>query len=200
MLVVGLTGGIGSGKSSAARIFAELGATVIDTDAIARELTAPGGGALPEIRRQFGDACFTASGELDRAALRAQVFSDTAARKRLETILHPRIRAAVAQRIAATEGAPYLILVVPLLLETGAYRHIVQRVLVVDCAETEQVARTMARSGLREEEVRAIMAAQWPRRERIAQADDVVNNNGSPEVLRQQVEALHRRYLGLAEK
>lgn len=194
---IGLTGGIGCGKSSAARLFAELGAGMIDTDQIARELTAPGQPALAAIRRHFGAACFLPDGTVDRACLRRRVFSDPAARAQLEAILHPLIRQEVEKR-AGRSAAPYLLIVVPLLLETRQYRELVQRVLVIDCAEEAQVARTMQRSGLSAAEVRAIMACQLPREERLCQANDVLHNDGDQESLRQQVEKLHARYLDLA--
>lgn len=196
---VGLTGGIGCGKSSAAGMFLALGACVIDTDEIARELTRPGGKAIGAIRDAFGPEYIAADGSLDRRKMRRLVFTDPDARKKLESILHPLIREEARRRIAAA-SAPYVIVVVPLLLETGAYRDLISRIAVVDCSEALQVARTAARSGLTEEEVRAIMAAQLPRAKRLAAADDVLNNDGDLESLRRQVDALHRRYLGLARE
>lgn len=194
---IGLTGGIGSGKSSAAEIFRELGAGVVDTDAIAHELTRPGGAALTAIRGQFGAQYIAADGGLDRSKMRRLVFSDPASKKRLEAILHPRIRAESEARIAAARE-PYVIIAVPLLLETGAYNALIDRVLVVDCAEEQQVARTMQRSAITAEEVRAIMAAQLPRSERLARADDVLHNDADMAALRRQAEALHGKYLALA--
>lgn len=198
MYCIGLTGGIGSGKTSAAEEFAQLGAGVVDTDAIAHELTRPGGAAMPALREEFGAAYVAADGSLDRARMRALVFGDRDARRRLEAVLHPFIRRETMARAAAAQ-APYVLLVVPLLLETGAYRDRVQRVLVVDCSEATQIARTTARSGLSENEVRAIMAAQLSRAERVARADDVIVNEGGRDALREQVRDLHRRYLELAE-
>lgn len=198
MYCIGLTGGIGSGKTSAAEEFAQLGAGVVDTDAIAHELTRPGGAAMPALREEFGAAYVAADGSLDRARMRALVFGDRDARRRLEAVLHPLIRRETMARAAAAQ-APYVLLVVPLLLETGAYRDRVQRVLVVDCSEATQIARTTARSGLSENEVRAIMAAQLSRAERVARADDVIVNEGGRDALREQVRDLHRRYLELAE-
>jgi dephospho-CoA kinase len=192
--VVGLTGGIGSGKSAAAVLFAELGADIVDTDAIAHQLTGRGGAAIEPIRAAFGGSVITPEGALDRAAMRRLVFSDPAAKQRLEAILHPMIRVEANLRCVSAQGA-YVILVVPLLVETGSYRGRVDRILVVDCAEATQVARTMARSGLTEAEVRAIMAVQAGREARLAAADDVIDNDGGLEALRAQVEALHRRYL-----
>jgi len=197
MLVVALTGGIGSGKSTVADAFAALGAPVIDTDVIARELTAPGGAALNLVRAAFGDAVMQPDGSLDRAALRQRVFADPDARLRLEAILHPLIRQGVEQALSGLT-ARYAVIVVPLLVETGAYRDVLQRILVVDCPESTQVERVMARSGLAREEVEAILAAQATRAERLAIADDVIANTATPEDLRAMVAALHQRYLALA--
>ncbi len=196
--VVGLTGGIGSGKSAAAELFAALGAAVVDTDAIAHELTAPGGAAIAPIRAAFGDAVIGPDGALDRAAMRRLVFADAPAKARLEAILHPMIRAEAERRSAAAHS-PYVVLVVPLLVESGGYRNRVQRVAVVDCPEEVQVARVMARSGLSVQEARAIMAAQASRAERLAAADDVIDNGGEWAALRPQVERLHRLYLEIAK-
>jgi dephospho-CoA kinase len=199
MFKVGLTGGIGSGKSTVADCFASHGVPVIDTDVIARELTAPGGAALEQIRAAFGDTVLRADGTLDRAALRRRVFADSAPRRQLEAILHPRIRQAVEQRLA-TLSAPYALIVIPLLVETGGYQDLLDRVLVVDCPEDVQIARVMARSGLTHDAVRAILAAQAGRAERLAAADDVIVNTGSPEALHAEVAALHHRYQALAAK
>jgi dephospho-CoA kinase len=195
--IVGLTGGIGSGKSAAASLFEQLGAAVVDTDAIAHELTAPGGAAIDPIRTAFGDDVIDARGALDRAAMRRKVFSDAQAKARLEAILHPMIRAE-ADRRSADARAPYVVLVVPLLVESGSYRSRVQRVAVVDCPEEIQVARVMSRSGLSAEEARAIMTTQVGREARLAVADDVIDNGGELAALRPQIEALHRRYLEMA--
>ena len=197
MFVVGLTGGIGSGKSTVADLFAELGTPVIDTDSIARQLTAPGGAALDEIRAAFGEAVMQADNSLDRAALRRRVFADVAARRQLEAILHPRIRQVVEQALAKLV-APYALVVIPLLVETGSYREMLRRVLVVDCPEDLQIARVMARSGLELDEVKAILAAQVGRAERLAAADDVIVNTTSLEALRTQVATLHQRYLAFS--
>ena len=194
---VGLTGGIGSGKSAASDRFGELGAGVVDTDEISRELTAPAGAALEEIRKQFGPEFVTADGGLDRARMRRLVFADAAARRKLEAILHPLIRARTRAAIAAATQ-PYVIVVVPLLLETGACAELVQRVLVVDCEEAEQVRRTMGRSGLSAGEVREIMATQLPRAERLRRADDVLANDGDLPTLQRRVARLHAQYLDLA--
>lgn len=194
---IGITGGIGSGKSRAAEMFAELGADVIDTDEISRQMTARNGSAMPDILAAFGPGVAAADGSLDRAAMRQRIFSDPQARQKLEAILHPRIREVARSRVAAS-ATPYVLLVVPLLLETGAYHDVLRRVLVVDCDEALQVSRTIARSHLDESSVRAIMAAQMPRRERLAKADDVIHNDGDVDDLRAQVAILHAKYLELA--
>jgi dephospho-CoA kinase len=196
-LVVGLTGGIGSGKSAVAAAFEKLGATVVDTDAIAHELTAAGGAAIAEVRRQFGDASVDATGAMDRKKMRELVFSEPQQKQRLEALLHPMIRAESARRVAAAAG-PYALLVVPLLVESGGYRERVGRVLVVDCPEALQVARVRQRSGLPEEQIRRIIASQVQREKRLAAADDVIDNSGPFSALQQQVEKLHENYLRLA--
>ncbi|HEX4928215.1 MAG TPA: dephospho-CoA kinase [Burkholderiales bacterium] len=197
--VVGLTGGIGSGKSAAAEEFARLGAAVVDTDAIAHELTAPSGAAMASIRQAFGDAFVSPNGALDRRAMRQRVFADPAAKRTLEQLLHPLIRAESERRIAAAR-APYVVHVVPLLVESADYRRRVDRVLVVDAPEQTQIERVRARSGLAEAEVRAIMRSQASAAERRAAADDVIDNGGSLESLHSQVAALHQKYLRLATK
>jgi dephospho-CoA kinase len=195
-VVVGLTGGIGSGKSTLADRFQALGATVVDTDEISRRLTGPGGGAIDRLAAEFGGKYLAADGALDRAAMRRLAFEDPAARARLEAVLHPAIRAAADEALASSTG-PYAIVVVPLLYETRGYAGRVARVLVVDCPEALQVARAAARSGLAPGEVRAIMAAQWPRWRRLQMADDVVWNGGAPAALDPQCERLHRQYANL---
>ena len=197
--VIGLTGGIGSGKSAATAIFDELGAGIVDTDVIARELTRDGGAAMPAIRERFGPEYVAADGSLDRARMRRLVFQDPGAKRDLEAILHPLIRAESRARIAASDR-PYAIVVVPLLLETGAYRELTDRVLVVDSAEERQVERAARRSAITEDEVRAIMAAQLPRASRLAGADDVLSNDGSMDELRHRVTELHAKYLNLARQ
>ena len=192
--VVGLTGGIGSGKSAAAAEFERLGATVVDTDAIAHELTAAGGAAMGEIRKVFGSEILAASGALDRDKMRARVFADPAAKKALEALLHPMIHEESRRRIAGARG-PYVIHVVPLLVESPDYRSRVDRVLVIDAPEELQVERVRSRSGLSEAQVRAIVAAQATRAQRLAAADDLIENRGTIEALREQVAALHRKYL-----
>jgi dephospho-CoA kinase len=196
-LVIGLTGGIGSGKSAAADEFARLGATVVDTDAIAHELTAPGGAAISEIKRQFGDAFVDATGAMNRKRMRDLVFADAEEKQRLEALLHPMIRAESARRIASAAG-PYAVHVVPLLVESPGYRERVGRVLVVDCPEEFQVARVRQRSGLPEGEIRRIMASQVQREKRLAAADDVIDNSGTIAAMQQQVRQLHEKYVELA--
>lgn len=197
--VVGLTGGIGSGKSTVADLFVARGAALVDTDAIAHQLTGPQGAAMPALRAAFGDGIAAADGRLDRAAMRRQVFADPAARARLEGILHPLIRAESDARCRAA-ATPYVVLAVPLLVESGSYRQRCDRILVVDCPETTQVARVMARSGLSADEVAAIMAAQASRRDRLAIADDVVLNATTRDDLAAQVAALDARYLCLSSE
>jgi dephospho-CoA kinase len=192
-----LTGGIGSGKSSVARLFAERGIEVIDADAIAHELTRAGGAALPRLVDAFGSEALDASGALDRVRMRSIAFADAAARRRLESILHPLIRAASARRAAAATS-PYVVLMIPLLVESGRPRARCDRILVVDCPEEEQVRRVMLRSNLSRAEVHTIIATQATRAARLRHADDVVDNGGEPAQLAPQVEALHRRYLALA--
>lgn len=195
--VVGLTGGIGSGKSAAAERFAELGIEVVDTDAIAHALTGPGGEAIEAIRASFGDAVIAPDGALDRAAMRERVFGDDGARKRLEAILHPMIRAESARR-CADAATPYVVLAVPLLIESGHWQSRCDRVCVIDCPEDEQLRRVMARSGLPEHQVRAIMATQASREARLAAADDVVDNSSDLDALRHRIDLLHQHYLSLA--
>lgn len=192
-LIVGLTGGIGSGKSEVTRAFAALGVDCADADEVAHAVTATGSPGLDRVVDAFGAAVRKADGALDRAALRRLVFADPAARKRLEAILHPLIRAELDRAIGQWRG-PYGILSVPLLLESGALLSRVARVLVVDCPEDEQVRRVMQRSGLAADEVRAIMATQLSRAARLARADDVIDNSGPREALREQVLRLHEGY------
>lgn len=194
---VGLTGGIGCGKSTVADLFAGLGATIVDTDAIAHSLTAPHGAAMPAILAEFGPDFATPEGALDRARMRSLVFADAGARGRLEAILHPRIRDATAAAAAIATG-PYVIFAVPLLIESGSWSERVSRVLAVDCSEDTQVARVMQRSGLSAGQVRAIMATQVTRAQRLAAADDVIDNDDGLEALLPQVTRLHERYLALS--
>jgi dephospho-CoA kinase len=196
---VGLTGGIGCGKTTVADLFAARGAAVVDTDQIAHGLTAPHGAAMPALIDAFGPDYATPDGALDRARMRALVFADPHARARLEAILHPRIREATAAA-ALLAGGPYTIFAVPLLIESGTWRERVARVLAIDCPEATQVARVMARNGLAEEQVRAIMAAQVSRARRLEEADDVILNDAGVDALLPQVERLHRFYLDEAAR
>ena len=198
MFCVGLTGGIGSGKSAAADMFKALGAAIVDTDVIARQLTAPGGTAIPALRAAFGDAILAADGALDRNRMRALAFSSADAKGRLEQILHPMIRAESRRQVGEADGA-YVVLVVPLLVETGSYRDIVKRIVVVDCEEQTQIRRTMARSGLDESAVHAIMRTQATRSQRLAAADDVIRNEAGLDELQKQVAALDRLYRQLPD-
>lgn len=193
MLRIGLTGGIASGKSTVAELFAGLGAGVVDTDAIARELVVPGSPALAAIVERFGSGMLTGDGRLDRRKLRETVFDDSAARRDLEAILHPRIREA-ALAAADTSAAPYVLLVVPLLFESG-FDALVDATLVVDCPEAVQIARLIGRDGGSPAQARAIVAAQMPREERLAAADEVIDNGGDPGRTRARVAELHARYL-----
>jgi dephospho-CoA kinase len=196
--IVGLTGGIGSGKSAATAHFAALGAAVVDTDLIAHALTAPGGAAIEAIRRTFGEGMLTPGGSLDRAAMRALAFQRPAARRQLEAILHPMIRDESAQQCREASG-PYVVLAVPLLIESGTYRERCNRICVVDCPEALQVARVRQRNALPEEQIRSIMAAQASRAQRLAAADDVIDNRGTLAELEAQVERLHAAYLAAAD-
>lgn len=197
MLKLGLTGGIGSGKSSAARMFSERGVPVIDTDVIAHQLTAAGGAALPAIRAAFGAEVLQADGALERSAMRRRVFSDEAERRKLEAILHPLIRQSVEQQLARL-SSPYVLVVIPLLVESGDYRVLLDRILVVDSAEARQVERVRERSGLSPDDTRAIIAAQASREQRLAAADEVLDNNGSLADLSDQVDRLHQKYLAIS--
>ena len=194
--VIGLTGGIGSGKSTVAARLEALGASVVDTDAISHHLTGTAGAAMERLRAAFGAKIVAADGSLDRDAMRTLAFEDAAARARLESILHPAIRAAADTQLAQAAG-PYALIVVPLLFETRGYLDRVARTLVVDCPEELQVARTVQRSGLSEAQVRSIMAAQWPRWRRLQMAGDVIWNGGTPEALAVQCERIHREYAQL---
>jgi dephospho-CoA kinase len=191
---IGLTGGIGSGKSTVADMFAARGATIVDTDLIAHSLTAPHGPAMPAIVAEFGPEFVDAAGALDRARMRSLVFADAGAKARLEAILHPRIRDAALAAGAAATGS-YVIYAVPLLIESGTWRERVSRILAVDCPEQVQIARVMARNNLPESQVRAIMAAQVSREARLAAADDVIENSGGIEALAPQIDRLHAMYL-----
>lgn len=202
MLIIGLTGGVASGKSTVADLFATHGAPIIDTDLIARELVAPGQPALAKIAERFGPDALNSDGSLNRPWLRRRIFADDGARRQLEDILHPRIRAEVQQRLEAlrqrTPSPSYALVVIPLLVETGAYDALLDRVLVVDVPEDLQLERLMMRDGVEEPLARAMLAAQVSRKARLARADDVIDNRGAPKALVEHVERLHRLYTGLA--
>jgi dephospho-CoA kinase len=198
LFVVGLTGGIGSGKSTAADLFVARGAGLVDTDAIAHRLTGPAGAAMPAIVAAFGPGAARPDGALDRARMREQAFADPTRRLQLESILHPMIRAAALQDVGRS-SAPYVLLAVPLLSATSGYRERMDRILVVDCSGDWQIERVVQRSGLSREQVAAIIAVQPAREQRLAMADDVIDNDGDESALAPQVERLHQQYLRLAQ-
>ena len=197
--VVGLTGGIGSGKSTVADLFVAQGAALVDTDVIAHQLTAAGGLAMPQIVATFGKEFTDAQGALDRIAMRQMVFADPSARGRLESILHPLIRQISDQRCAEAT-APYVILAVPLLVESGSYRQRCDRIVVVDCPEAVQISRVMARNGLSETEVLSILKTQASREQRLEIADDVIDNAAGLTNLYPRVAELHLKYLALSSE
>ena len=194
-LRIGLTGGIASGKSTVADLFADLGVPVIDTDVIARDVVAAGEPALESIRHEFGNEMFDEAGELDRGTMRRIVFSDSDARGRLEAILHPIIQAAAFEQ-ASSAGGRYQLIVVPLLTESPI-REFADRVLVVDCEESTQIRRLMARDAESEGQARRILGAQASRDERLKIADDVIHNDGDLAATLEQVKALHQQYLAM---
>ncbi len=196
ILRIGLTGGIGSGKSTVAALLTTRGVPVIDTDEIAHRLTEPGQTAFDEIVRAFGEEVLDSSRWIDRNKLRERVFENAAERQRLEAILHPRIRGMVREKLDALHE-PYCVVVVPLLIESG-FTDLVDRVLVVDTPEAVQIQRTAARSGLTEPEIRKILSAQATRAQRLQMADDVIENNADRKHLEKEVERLHQWYLSLA--
>jgi len=196
--VVGLTGGIGSGKSTVASLFEQRGAALIDTDAIAHALTAAGGSAMPALIATFGTQAASVGGALDRTWMRERAFSDPASRARLEAILHPMIRTEAEARLAQL-SAPYVLLAVPLLSAASTWHQRMDRVLVVDCSSDRQMARVVQRSGLTREQVLAIIAAQVTREQRLGLADDVIDNDGAQSALPPQIDALHQKYLRLAQ-
>lgn len=192
--VVGLTGGIGCGKSSASEFFAEFGIVVIDTDVISRQLTQPCGLAIDQIRKTFGNTFLASDGSLDREKMRNLVFSDLESKIKLEKILHPFILSEVV-RLVKQAQSPYIVVVIPLLLETNDYDNLIDRVLVIDCEEQQQISRTMARNQLSEQFVRAIMASQVARKDRLREADDVIFNGQDIEFLKMQVAQIHNKYM-----
>lgn len=198
MLVVGLTGGIGSGKTTVSDQFRELGVPVIDADEISRELVAPGSPILARIRDTFGAHLIDASGQLRRNLLRKQIFDDPKSRQELESILHPAIRETMAQRVAEL-NCNYVILVIPLLLETGQ-QEMVDRILVIDVAESKQLERVRQRDESTTEEVELIIRSQYPRQSRLQAADDVISSDQEMLSLREDINKMHRKYLQLAEK
>lgn len=195
---VGLTGGIGSGKTLVANMLGTKGAAVIDTDHIAHQLTSVHGAALPAIRKQFGETFLTSDGAMDRAKMREHVFTHPAAKKELESILHPMIRMET-ERAASQADGDYLLFVVPLLVESGVWKDQVSRILVVDCPEDLQVKRVVQRNGLPESQVRAIIATQATREARRAAADDIVLNDGDVASLTPEIDRLHNLYASLAK-
>ncbi len=197
-LIVALTGGIGSGKSTVSRHFEKLGVPVIDADLIAREQVAPGAPALDEIRQQFGADVITSKGGLDRDRMRGIVFENSTKRLQLQQILHPRIRSEMQLRLVQLD-TPYAVLVIPLLLESGQ-NSLADRILVVDIPEVHQIERVQQRDGLKKTQIEQIIAAQVDRQSRLAAADDVISNDGGLQTLEKAVEQLHRRYLDLAEQ
>jgi len=196
MLIIGLTGGISSGKSTVANIFAQYGVPIIDMDVIAREVVEPGQPALEDIIRLFGQGYLLNNGELNRAMLRDTIFNDTGKRKQLEGILHPRIRETVKSRLAQLH-APYAIIVIPLLLETRQ-DDLLDRILVVDTAVEEQIRRTANRDHISEKQVKKILATQVDRQTRLDAADDIIRNSDGIDELSRQVASLHQHYLALA--
>ena len=198
---IGLTGGIGSGKSQAAAEFSLLGVPVIDADAVSRSLTTENGLALPAIRQTFGDDVFDASGSLNRAALRARVFRSEHDKQELESLLHPLIIAEIErQQQAEPAVTPYGVIDIPLLVEQPAFRRLVSRILVIDCAEEEQIRRVQLRSGLAKAEICQIIAAQASRRHRLQYADDVVGNHVGVAVLAEKLQRLHGYYQAVSAK
>lgn len=197
-LLIALTGGIASGKSAVAEMFAQLGAPVLDTDQIARDVVEPGTPTLAKLVAEFGSDILDASGRLDRARMRTRVFADPAQRKRLEAITHPAIREELAARAQRAQG-PYQIHVIPLLIESGR-ADLYDRVLLVDASEEAQLQRLLARDGANQEQARQILAAQASREDRLDAADDVIVNTGTLQDLHQFVQTLHRNYTVLSER
>lgn len=194
-MIVALTGGIGSGKSESSKVFASLGIPVVDTDIISHQLTAKDQPILQQLITTFGDNFLTSKGELDRKILRELIFSNAQARQQLEAILHPAIHQKALEQLANNISAPYQILAIPLLHQNSRYQNDIQRILVIDCDEQTQIQRTVSRSGMTPEQVRTIIHTQISRKERLALADDVIENNGNIENLSKKIIDLHRKYL-----
>lgn len=197
MLKIGLTGGLGSGKTAVTKEFSRLGVPIIDTDEISRELTAANGPALPFLKEAFGDSVLNANGTLNRELLRSRIIEDDMERGRLESILHPMIQREVTRRITDT-CAPYVLVVIPLLVEVGSYDKLLDRVLVVDCDSETQVRRALARGGWPESEIRAMIAKQATRQARLACADDIIHNDGGWNEVVVQVASLNEKYIRMA--
>lgn len=195
MYVVALTGGIGAGKSEAAKIFASLGVPIVDVDVISRRLTGPGQPIMDKIAEAFGRDFLTEDGALNRPAMRERIFANDEDRKKLEAILHPVIHSHALRELDQNREAPYQILAIPLFFETNRYSGLVKRILLVDCDESLQISRTMNRNGMTEHTVRAIIAAQASRSYRRALASDIIENNGSIEALAEKVKELHEKYM-----
>ncbi|CEN56532.1 dephospho-CoA kinase [Candidatus Methylopumilus turicensis] len=195
MYVVGLTGGIGSGKSEAARLFAELGVPIVDVDIISHELTASGQGTLEEITQVFGKDMLNSDGSLNRAALRQKVFADREARKKLETILHPAIYNKAMEALNKNATAPYQVLAIPLLFESDRYLKIINRSLVIDSSPEMQISRASKRDGLSESDIQKIIDIQIPREKRNALADDIILNDGLIEELKEKIKRVHEKYI-----
>jgi dephospho-CoA kinase len=198
MLIIGLTGGIGSGKSEAAKQFALLGVPIVDADVISHELTASGQPILAEIRRIFGKDFITADGTLNRPKLRAHVFENTNERLKLEALLHPAIHDLALQRLSENEAKlhpAYQLLVMPLLFENNRYDGVTHKTLVIDCDEDIQIKRAMARSNMTEKEVKAMMAAQVSRATRLKRADEVIENNGTLTDLTEKIAEIHKKFI-----
>ncbi|GAB4268561.1 MAG: dephospho-CoA kinase [Methylomicrobium sp.] len=195
MLRIGLTGGIGSGKTTVSNLFAELNVPIIDADIIARRLVTPGKPALQAILETFGERVIAVDGSLNRAAMRQLIFDDTEKKQKLESILHPLIRCDIETELVALT-APYCLLCIPLLFETGMFE-LVDRILVVDCPVETQIQRVIERDRLDEKTIRAIIASQAPRKLRLSRADDVIDNSALDSALAEQVKKLHNLYLSL---
>ncbi|WP_235357391.1 dephospho-CoA kinase [Arsukibacterium sp. MJ3] len=195
--IVGLTGGIGCGKSTVAELFNSLGVPAVDADIVAREVVAKGSPLLAKIAAHFGQSVLTSDKTLNRAALRQLIFSDINAKKWLDSVMHPAIRAAMLAQLHALPAAPYVLLIAPLLLE-NKLNSVVNRVVVVDITEQNQLLRTLSRDGVSEQQIQAIINSQISRPERLALADDIIDNNGAAPLLKQQVQQLHQRYISMA--